>query len=235
MAKRIPLEKKVLSENDRLASELAERFAAARVLAVNLLSSPGAGKTSLLEETARRLGTELRLAAVEGDLATDRDARRLRAAGLPTRQINTGRGCHLNARQVADALRDFDGDGRALDLETLDILFIENVGNLVCPAQFHLGERRRVVVSSTPEGDDKPLKYPVAFESADCVVLNKVDLLEATGFSCEAFRQYVRGLAPRAPILELSCRTGAGLDAWLNWLREERQAARKGRGLADSI
>ncbi|MGB2613746.1 MAG: hydrogenase nickel incorporation protein HypB, partial [Phycisphaerae bacterium] len=156
MAKRIPLEKKVLSENDRLASELAERFAAARVLAVNLLSSPGAGKTSLLEETARRLGTELRLAAVEGDLATDRDARRLRAAGLPTRQINTGRGCHLNARQVADALRDFDGDGRALDLETLDILFIENVGNLVCPAQFHLGERRRVVVSSTPEGDDKP-------------------------------------------------------------------------------
>lgn len=235
MAKRIPLEKKVLSENDHLASELAERFAAARVLAVNLLSSPGAGKTSLLEETARRLGTELRLAAVEGDLATDRDARRLRAAGLPTRQINTGRGCHLSARQVADALRDFDGDGRALDLETLDILFIENVGNLVCPAQFHLGERRRVVVSSTPEGDDKPLKYPVAFESADCVVLNKVDLLEATGFSCEAFRQYVRGLAPRAPILELSCRTGAGLDAWLNWLREERQAARKGRGLADSI
>ena len=235
MAKRIPLEKKVLSENDRLASELAERFARARLLAVNLLSSPGAGKTSLLEETARRLGTELRLAAVEGDLATDRDARRLRAAGLPTRQINTGRGCHLNARQVADALRDFDGDGRALDLETLDILFIENVGNLVCPAQFHLGERRRVVVSSTPEGDDKPLKYPVAFESADCVVLNKVDLLEATLFSCEAFRRYVRGLAPRAPILELSCRTGAGLDAWLNWLREERQAARKGRGLADSI
>ncbi|MGB2781467.1 MAG: hydrogenase nickel incorporation protein HypB [Phycisphaerae bacterium] len=235
MAKRIPLEKKVLSENDRLASELAERFAAARVLAVNLLSSPGAGKTSLLEETARRLGTELRLAAVEGDLATDRDARRLRAAGLPTRQINTGRGCHLSARQVADALSDFDGDGRPLDLEALDILFIENVGNLVCPAQFHLGERQRVVVSSTPEGDDKPLKYPVAFESADCVVLNKVDLLEATGFSCEAFRQYVRGLAPRAPILELSCRTGAGLDAWLNWLREERQAARKGRGLADSI
>ncbi len=227
MAKRIPLEKKVLSENDRLASELAERFARARLLVLNLLSSPGAGKTSLLEETARRLGTELRLAAVEGDLATDRDARRLRAAGLPTRQINTGRGCHLNARQVADALRDFDGDDRALDLENLDVLFIENVGNLVCPAQFHLGERRRVVVSSTPEGDDKPLKYPVAFESADCVVLNKVDLLEATFFSCEAFRRYVRGLAPRAPILELSCRTGAGLDAWLDWLREERQAARR--------
>ena len=226
MAKRIPLEKKVVSESDRVAARLAERFAEARVLVLNLLSSPGAGKTSLLEATARRLGGELRLAAVEGDLATDRDAQRLRRAGLPTRQINTGRGCHLNAVQVREALEHFDGDGRPLDLETLDILFIENVGNLVCPAQFHLGERRRVVVASTPEGDDKPLKYPVAFESADCVVLNKTDLVDAAGFSAEAFRRYVRGLVPRAVLLELSCRTGAGLDAWLDWLREERRAAR---------
>jgi hydrogenase nickel incorporation protein HypB len=227
MAKRIRLEKKIVSENDRLAKELAERFRAAGILAVNLMSSPGAGKTSLLEETSRRLGGELRLAAVEGDLATDRDAQRLRRAGMPTRQINTGRGCHLNAAQVAEALDAFDGPGRPIHLDSLDVLFIENVGNLVCPAQFDLGERRRVVVASTPEGDDKPLKYPVVFHTADCVVLNKMDLVEATPFSCEAFRGYVRGLVPKTPILELSCRTGAGLDAWLDWLREERQAARR--------
>ncbi|MGB2938344.1 MAG: hydrogenase nickel incorporation protein HypB [Phycisphaerae bacterium] len=219
MAGRIPLEKKVLSENDRLAAELALRFGEADVFVVNLMSSPGAGKTSLLEETAKRLGSRLSLAAVEGDLATDRDAERLRKAGLPARQINTGRGCHLNAAQVTEAVV-------AFDLAALDVLFIENVGNLVCPAAFYLGEHRRVVVSSTPEGDDKPVKYPVAFHSADCVVLNKMDLVEAAGFSLEAFRRFVRGVAPRAPILELSCRTGAGLETWLDWLTAEREAAR---------
>ncbi|MGB2998813.1 MAG: hydrogenase nickel incorporation protein HypB [Phycisphaerae bacterium] len=219
MAGRIPLEKKVLSENDRLAAELALRFGEADVFVVNLMSSPGAGKTSLLEETAKRLGSRLSLAAVEGDLATDRDAERLRKAGLPARQINTGRGCHLNAAQVTEAVV-------AFDLTALDVLFIENVGNLVCPAAFYLGEHRRVVVSSTPEGDDKPVKYPVAFHSADCVVLNKMDLVEAAGFSLEAFRRFVRGVAPRAPILELSCRTGAGLETWLDWLTAEREAAR---------
>ncbi|MGB3087785.1 MAG: hydrogenase nickel incorporation protein HypB [Phycisphaerae bacterium] len=219
MARRIPLEKKVLSENDRLAAELALRFGEADVFVVNLMSSPGAGKTSLLEETAKRLGSRLSLAAVEGDLATDRDAERLRKAGLPARQINTGRGCHLNAAQVTEAVV-------AFDLAALDVLFIENVGNLVCPAAFYLGEHRRVVVSSTPEGDDKPVKYPVAFHSADCVVLNKMDLVEAAGFSLEAFRRFVRGVAPRAPILELSCRTGAGLETWLDWLTAEREAAR---------
>ncbi|HUS44680.1 MAG TPA: hydrogenase nickel incorporation protein HypB [Phycisphaerae bacterium] len=219
MTRRIPLEKKVLSENDRLAAELALRFGEADVFVVNLMSSPGAGKTSLLEETAKRLGSRLSLAAVEGDLATDRDAERLRKAGLPARQINTGRGCHLNAAQVTEAVV-------AFDLAALDVLFIENVGNLVCPAAFYLGEHRRVVVSSTPEGDDKPVKYPVAFHSADCVVLNKMDLVEAAGFSLEAFRRFVRGVAPRAPILELSCRTGAGLETWLDWLTAEREAAR---------
>jgi hydrogenase nickel incorporation protein HypB len=227
MRRQILLEKKVVSENDRLAKELAERFRAAGILAVNLMSSPGAGKTSLLEETSRRLGGELRLAAIEGDLATDRDALRLRRAGMAARQINTGQGCHLSAAQVAEALDAFDGPGRPINLDSLDVLFIENVGNLVCPAQFDLGERRRVVVASTPEGDDKPIKYPVVFHTADCVVLNKTDLLEATGFSCEAFRQYVRGLAPKARILELSCRTGEGLEAWLDWLRAERAAAKK--------
>jgi len=217
MAKRIRLEKRVVAESDRLAKELSDRFNRAGVFVANLMSSPGAGKTTLLEETARRLGAELRLAVIEGDLATDRDARRIQAAGIPCRQINTGGGCHLNARQILDALADFDLGG-------LDVLFIENVGNLVCPAEFDLGEHRRVVVSSTPEGDDKPVKYPIAFHHADCVVLNKIDLLAATNFSLEAFRRYVKGLKPRIPILELSCRTGEGVEQWLVWVRAERRA-----------
>jgi len=221
MAKRIRLEKRIVSESDRLAAGLARRFAEARVLVVNLMSSPGAGKTTLLEETARRMSGDLRMAVIEGDLATDRDARRILKAGIPCHQINTGGGCHLSARQVADALRQFD-------LGQLDVLFIENVGNLVCPAEFDLGERRRVVVASTPEGDDKPIKYPVAFHKADCVVLNKIDLLAATDFSPEAFRQFVRGLKPSVPILELSCRTGEGMEGWLTWVRTERQAAARG-------
>ncbi len=220
MAEKVPLEKRVLSENDRLARTLAERFAEAGVLVANLMSSPGAGKTSLLEQTVRALAGDLRLAAVNGDLATEHDADRLRAAGLPTRTINTGRGCHLNARQVADAVG-------AFDLDELDVLFIENVGNLVCPAGFDLGERRRVVVASTPEGEDKPAKYPVAFHRADCVVLNKIDLLEATGFDRGAFTRHVAGIRPDAPVLDVSCRTGEGLEAWFDWLRRERADAAK--------
>jgi hydrogenase nickel incorporation protein HypB len=218
MARRIRLEKRVLSENDRLAESLASRFAEAGVFVLNLMSSPGAGKTSLLEATAAALADEFRMAAVEGDLATARDAERLRRAGMPTHQVNTGRGCHLNARQVEEGVADFD-------LSDLDILFIENVGNLVCPSQFDLGERRRVVVCSTPEGEDKPVKYPVVFHTADCVVLNKVDLLEATGFDRETFRGDVSRLAPDAPVLEVSCRTGEGLEAWYEWLRGGRPEA----------
>jgi len=219
--KRIRLAKRVVSESDRLASQLVERFQKARVFVANLMSSPGSGKTSLLEETARRMAGELRMAVIEGDLATDRDAQRIRRAGIPSYQINTGGGCHLSAQQILDALERFD-------LADLDVLFIENVGNLVCPAEFDLGEHRRVVLASTPEGDDKPIKYPVAFYKADCVVLNKVDLLAATDFSREAFLGYVRGVNPKIPILELSCRTGEGVDGWLNWVRAERKAAAKG-------
>ena len=184
----------------------------------NLMSSPGSGKTSLLEVTARRLSGEFRMAVIEGDLATDHDARRIQAAGIPSHQINTGGGCHLSARQVLEALK-------AFDLASLDILFIENVGNLVCPAEFDLGERRRVVLASTPEGDDKPAKYPVAFNKADCIVLNKIDLVPATDFSRQVFLGFVRGVNPAAPVLELSCRTGQGVDAWLDWVRAERRAA----------
>ena len=221
MAKSIRLAKRVVAESDRLAGELVERFRKARVFVANLMSSPGSGKTSLLEETARRLGGELRMAVIAGDLATDRDAQRIRRAGIPSYQINTGGGCHLSARQILDALEQFD-------LAALDVLFIENVGNLVCPAEFDLGEHRRVVLASTPEGDDKPVKYPVAFHKADCVVLNKIDLLAATDFSREDFLGYVRGLNPKGSILELSCRTGEGVDLWLDWVRAEREAAAKG-------
>jgi hydrogenase nickel incorporation protein HypB len=221
MARQIRLAKRVVTESDRLAGELVERFRKARVFVANLMSSPGSGKTSLLEETARRMGGDLRMAVIEGDLATDRDAQRIRRAGIPSCQINTGGGCHLSARQILDALEQFD-------LAKLDVLFIENVGNLVCPAEFDLGEHQRVVLASTPEGDDKPVKYPVAFHKADCVVLNKVDLLAATDFSREAFLGYVRGLNPKAPILEISCRTGEGVDAWLDWVRAQRKAVAKG-------
>jgi hydrogenase nickel incorporation protein HypB len=217
MAKKIRLEKRVVAESDRLAADLKTQFAAARVFVANLMSSPGSGKTSLLEQTARRLGGELRMAVIEGDLATDHDARRIRAAGIPSYQINTGGGCHLSAQQVLEAVGQFD-------LGVLDVLFIENVGNLVCPAEFDLGERRRVVLASTPEGDDKPAKYPVAFSKADCIVLNKLDLAEAAGFSRETFLGFVRGVNRRAPILEVSCRTGDGLEEWLDWVRTERQA-----------
>jgi len=217
MAKKIRLAKRIVSESDRVAAELARRFTEAGVFVANLMSSPGSGKTSLLEETARRLDGRLRMAVIEGDLATDRDARRIRRAGVPCRQINTGGGCHLNAKQVREAL-----DG--LDLENLDVLFIENVGNLVCPASFDLGEHRRVVLASTPEGEDKPLKYPVAFEGVDVVVLNKIDLESATGFSRATFRRFVRQVNRTAPILELSCRSGEGMEDWLDWVRAERKA-----------
>jgi len=221
VARRIQLKRRIVVESDRMAATLARRFDKARCLVVNIMSSPGAGKTTLLEQTSRRLSRRMRMAAIEGDLATDRDARRIRRAGIPCRQINTGGGCHLNARQVAEAVK-------AFDLASLDVLFIENVGNLVCPAAFDLGEHRRVVVSSTPEGDDKPVKYPVAFRHADCVVLNKIDLVGATDFSLRAYRRFVRGIRPGVPILELSCRTGEGIDAWLDWLCAQREAVAAG-------
>ncbi|MBL7139443.1 MAG: hydrogenase nickel incorporation protein HypB [Planctomycetes bacterium] len=217
MAKRIRLDKSIVTENDRLAAVLAHRYDDAGILAVNLMSSPGSGKTTLLEETARALGGRFRMACIEGDLATDHDARRIERAGMPCQLINTGGGCHLNAGQVGQALD-------AYRLEDLDIVFIENVGNLVCPAAFDLGEHRRVVVSSTPEGDDKPAKYPVAFRLADCVVLNKIDLVGATDFSVEAFRRYLAGIKADLPVLELSCKTGEGLAGWFQWVTGARDA-----------
>ena len=210
---RIAVEKSALHHNEQLAAKLRGEFLRHGVVAVDIMSSPGSGKTSLLEHTARHLGGELRLAAIEGDLQTDRDARRLRAVGLDTVQINTGRGCHLDAKMIQDVLPQ-------LDLPSLDLLLIENVGNLVCPAAFDLGQTADVAVFATTEGHDKPAKYPEMFRRVNLVVVNKMDLAEPAGFDLEAFAADVRSVNGTLPILTLSCKTGEGIEAWLAWLRE---------------
>jgi len=201
----------ILKKNDLLARGLRERFAAAGVSVVNLVSSPGAGKTMLLEQTLARLAPEHRVAALVGDLATDRDARRLARAGVPVRQITTGTLCHLEAEMVAGALGDWD-------LAALDLLFVENVGNLVCPASYDLGENLRVVILSVTEGEDKPLKYPTIFHAADLAVISKIDLAAAVEFDRAQALRNIQEVRPGLPVLELSARTGEGMDAWLDRL-----------------
>jgi len=210
---KIPIEESAFSRNDRTADELRAKFARHGVAVVNLMSSPGSGKTSLLERTTGALGGELRMAAIEGDPQTDRDAQRLNAAGLRAVQIVTVGGCHLDSEQVADALGEFD-------LDQLDLLFIENVGNLLCPAAFDLGETADVIVFSTTEGHDKPGKYPEMFVLADLVVVNKMDLAEAADFDEAAFEADVRRINGDVPIVKVSCKTGDGVDGWADWLRE---------------
>lgn len=211
--------KKILAENDAAALELRERFARAGTLVVDLISSPGSGKTALLEETARRLARSLRLACVVGDLATERDAERLRAAGLPSRQIVTGGACHLEARIVRDALE-------AASFGPLDVLFIENVGNLVCPASFALGEDFKIVLLSVTEGDDKPFKYPGIFSRAAVALLTKCDLLPHLRFDVARARSEILTLRPDARVLETSVVDGKGIDAWCELLRSALAAKR---------
>ena len=222
MAKRLELQKNVLSANDQAAAQLRREFAARRLLVLNLMSSPGSGKTTLLEHTARVLAGEFKMAVIEGDLQTDRDADRVRRAGLPAVQINTGGGCHLDVPMVRQALA-------GLALDGLDVLFIENVGNLVCPAAFDLGEDAVVLLASVAEGDDKPGKYPTAFHRADVVLLTKTDFLPVTEFQVSQFLDDVAKLKADLPVLPLSCRTGEGLDAWFAWLRRAL-AAKKAVG-----
>jgi hydrogenase nickel incorporation protein HypB len=202
---------RVLLANDQAALANRALFDQHGVTAVNFMASPGAGKTSLLIRSIAKLRAQRRIAVVEGDLASRIDADRVAAAGVPAVQINTGGGCHLDAPMVAGALGQ-------LDLLQLDLLLIENVGNLVCPINFSLGEHRRVLVASVPEGDDKPLKYPGSFLDMDAVVLNKIDLLPYVDFNQDVFERGVRAVNAGAPIFTLSCRTGAGLAAWLAWL-----------------
>jgi hydrogenase nickel incorporation protein HypB len=211
----------ILGENDRVAAHNREHFDEHGVLALNLMSSPGAGKTSLLEATIRALDGRLKVAVIEGDLATENDADRIRACGVPAVQITTGNACHLDATMVHDAAHD-------LRLADLDVLFIENVGNLVCPASFDLGQHRNVTLLSVPEGDDKPAKYPVMFRAADLSLLTKTDLLPyITEFSTERARAALRQVGFAGETIELTNRGGAGFEAWLAWLEREVAAQRE--------
>ena len=223
----------ILGENDRVAAHNRTHFDGHGVLAVNLMSSPGAGKTSLLEATIRALNGRLRVAVIEGDLATENDAARIRACGVPAVQISTGNACHLDATMVHDALDDLSLDG-------LDVLFIENVGNLVCPASFDLGQHRNVTLLSVPEGDDKPAKYPVMFRAADLSLVTKTDLLQYIGeFSLERARDSLRQIGYAGETIELSSRGGPGFEAWLAWLDREvaaqRDRAQRGETLRPAI
>ncbi|MEB3199633.1 MAG: hydrogenase nickel incorporation protein HypB [Synechococcaceae cyanobacterium] len=202
----------LLEHNSQLAQRNRERFARAGVRAVNLLSSPGAGKTALLEHLARQPGAPARMAALVGDLATDLDAARLRAAGLPAVGLNTGQACHLEAAMVARGVERLERE-EGLALEDLDWLLIENVGNLVCPAAFDLGESLRLVLLSVPEGEDKPLKYPAMFRSADVVAISKSDLITPLAYDLPAVRRAIERVAPQATVLTVSCRDGHGLEA----------------------
>jgi len=209
----LSVEQGVLEKNDRLAERNRGYFLAKNLFVLNVLASPGAGKTALIERTATDLGTRVRLGVIVGDLATENDAIRLRGRGIPAVQITTGSVCHLDAEMVSRAME-------RLDLNALDILIIENVGNLVCPAVYDLGESARVVLLSVTEGEDKPLKYPVMFQSAQVVVVNKTDIAAAVGFDRDAALRNIRRVAPEATIFEVSAKTGHGMDAWYRYLDE---------------
>ena len=214
-ARVVQVQKSLMSFNDGVAATNRATFGSRLVL--NIVSSPGSGKTALLERTVRGLDGDLRIAIVVGDLETDNDAQRLNAAGAPSVQIATGAVCHLEAEMVSRAVEQLDLDG-------LDVLVIENVGNLVCPAAWDLGEDLRVTVLSVTEGEDKPLKYPRIFKDAHAVVVNKIDIAEVVGFDREAALDAIRKVAPAARVFELSARTGEGIDAWLDFLKTSRAA-----------
>jgi hydrogenase nickel incorporation protein HypB len=216
---RVPLEKKVLSENDRLAAGLRERFRESGVLCLNLSSSPGSGKTSLLERTLEALPRSERVAVLTGDIQTENDADRLRRFGFPVKQITTGGTCHLDARMIERHLAGWR-------LADIDILFIENVGNLVCPASYDLGEAAKIVMLSVTEGEDKPLKYPSIFFKSDLLVLSKIDLLPHVPFNIASAEENARRIHPGMEILRVSCTTRDGLTEWLNWLERKKAALR---------
>jgi hydrogenase nickel incorporation protein HypB len=213
----------LLSENDRQAGHNRQHFDKHNVLAINLMSSPGSGKTALLEATIDALAGQLNIAVIEGDLETENDAQRIRARGVPAYQIVTGSACHLDAHMVHHALHH-------LDLDSLDILFIENVGNLVCPASFDLGHHRNVTLLSVTEGDDKPAKYPVMFRATDLMLITKTDLLAVLDdFDCGKAQRYLRELANPAPVIELSARKQQGIDLWIDWLQQQLRDYRDAR------
>ncbi len=215
--------KDILGQNDAIAAALREQLAEQRVFVLNLLGSPGSGKTTLLEKTIAALNKKLRLAVIEGDLFTSKDADRIARHDVPVIQINTSGGCHLDAPMIEKALKE-------LNTDALDLLIIENVGNLVCPAEFALGEDVKAVVLSVTEGNDKPLKYPLIFKESALTLLNKIDLVPYTDFNVAAATEDITTIHPGAAVLPVSARTGEGLAAWLDWLcarvQEKREAAR---------
>jgi hydrogenase nickel incorporation protein HypB len=214
---RVALERKVLNENERIAAELRAEFQQRGILALNFISSPGSGKTALLERTLAGFAPATPVAVLTGDIQTDNDARRLARYGYPVRQITTAGACHLDARMVKRALAGWD-------LGALRLLLIENVGNLVCPTSYDLGEEAKVVVLSVTEGEDKPLKYPGIFFKSELMILNKIDLLPYVPFNVELARENANRIHPGIEILEVSCTTGAGLDAWQAWIAKRRAA-----------
>ena len=216
----IPVVRNVLEANDRIAARLRADFTHRGILVLNLISSPGSGKTSLLERTLNDLSGEFRMAVIEGDLQTDNDARRVAASGAQAVQINTEGGCHLNSSMVSEALQ-------AIDLENLDILFIENVGNLVCPTECDCGEDAKVALLSVTEGDDKPQKYPYLFHKAKVMLLNKTDLLPYVDFDVQKAFAHARAVNGELAVMEVSCRTHTGLDAWYDWLRASVKAKKE--------
>ncbi len=213
----IPVERNILEINNEKAAELRKLFGKHKILVINMISSPGAGKTTLLEKTLVSLRNKFNIAVIEGDLQTDNDARRIEATGAKAVQINTHGGCHLNAKMIEDVLPNFD-------LENLDILVIENVGNLVCPVEFDCGENHQVAILSVTEGDDKPEKYPLLFSQSAAMLLNKIDLLPYVDFSVERAIGHARRLNDDLRVFEISCTKGTGLEAWYDWLCEARKA-----------
>jgi hydrogenase nickel incorporation protein HypB len=221
----VQIEQSIMRKNDGLAAALRERWAASGTLVVNLLSSPGSGKTTLLEDTLARLAPRHRVGALVGDQATDNDAVRLARAGAPVRQITTAAECRLDADMIGKALAGWDAG-------PLDVLFIENVGNLICPAEYDLGEDVRAVLFSVTEGEDKPLKYPLAFNTAQVALVTKTDIAQAVGFDREAALRSIREVNPGIEIIEVSARTGIGMDAWTELLEERlRQKTRQPAGI----
>lgn len=221
-ARMVSIEQDILARNNAYAAANRKRLAAHGIFAVNLVSSPGSGKTTLLVQTIERLRERVKVAVIEGDQQTSMDADRIRATGAPAIQVNTGKGCHLDAHMVGHALEH-------LELPDDSLLMIENVGNLVCPAGFDLGEAHKVVILSVSEGEDKPLKYPDIFHAADLMLLNKVDLLPYLSFDVDRCREYARRTNPRLEVLEVSAMSGQGMDAWLDWLSKGLERARLAR------
>ena len=220
---KIPVVKNILEANDRIAQENREIFDEKNLLVFNLMSSPGAGKTSLLEKTIDAIKKDLRIGVIEGDIQSSQDAERIGEKGIPVVQINTGGACHLDGNMIRDTFQGFDFDA-------LDLLVVENVGNLVCPAEFKVGEDFKVMILSVTEGEDKPTKYPLMFRESKVLLINKIDLLPYVDCSVEKIKEEALKVNPHLTLFEISCKTEEGLDAWYDWLKQEVESMRSVRG-----